>query len=149
MDREVYWRPLDSRFSRLETRLLQHRKWLEKETRNHVQPYAEIEQHRVQYVEFVRHQSDLGHSDRTLNDNGRIERRLKRVEKLCALFSGQFSLDGTNQSVTSAFPQSCDWFLKDSMYRHWKDGAFQSDQMNNRSALASTWQHRILFVQGK
>ncbi|KAL6707170.1 hypothetical protein ACN47E_004717 [Coniothyrium glycines] len=145
---EATWRPLDARFARLEARLVHHRKWLEKETSNYVQHYAEIEQYRNFYFEFLLRQSEPASNKRTIAEHERSGKRLRRVNKIQTWLSSYSTLTAIYDYDTSPFSGgSWVWFYDIPMYRRWKDGLFVSSIANDKSTLASTWQHRILFVQ--
>ena len=52
------WRPLDSRFARLQQRLLQHRIWILKEFGQREEDYATIVKCRREYTDFLTEQVD-------------------------------------------------------------------------------------------
>jgi hypothetical protein len=57
------WRPLDSRFARLEARLVRNKEWLEKELGRTETKYATAEKGRAKYREFLDKRSEAGESE--------------------------------------------------------------------------------------
>ncbi|KAF1849900.1 uncharacterized protein K460DRAFT_326227 [Cucurbitaria berberidis CBS 394.84] len=144
------WRPLDSRFARLEARIFHHRKWLEKETENQIQNYDDIAQHRNHYISYLNRQQDLnGYSNGEL-EHHRIAKRLRRVAKIKAWLSNRSSqAEKPDSGARQHSPNSCAWFLETQAYRNWKSDPFDRSKANDTNALENTWQHRVLFVQAK
>ncbi|CAO2658715.1 Nn.00g064380.m01.CDS01 [Neocucurbitaria sp. VM-36] len=142
------WRPLDSRFSRLEARLVHHRRWLEKETENQIQNYNEIAQHRSRYLSFLNHQQGLNGNNGGELEGQRLTRRLRRVEKVKLWLSNCPSLfEAPDSGPRQRSLNSCAWFLEMPAYRKWKNDSFEKGKANDITELENTWQHRVLFVQ--
>lgn len=130
-------------------RLSQHRRWLQKETESHIQNYAEITEHRNNYVSFLNHQQELNGSANGELEEQRLAKRLRRVDKIKRWLSNSSSSvedcdSGSQYQSSSTSP----WFLQDPAYRRWKGGRFDRSQANDEHILESNWQHRVLFVQG-
>lgn len=143
------WRPLDSRFSRLEARLTHHRRWLEKETENQIQNYDEIAQHRNRYFTFLNRQHDVNANNGGGLGDQRLAKRLRRVEKIKLwLSSGPSSVEVPNSNSRQQSLSSCAWFFETPAYLKWKNGSFEKSKANDKNDLEDTWQHRVLFVQG-
>jgi len=73
--RSPAWRPLDSRFTQLEARLLRHKIWLEGELGKSALDYATIAQHRRDYIEFLDKQAEDGEDNK---DSDLIEQRMAK-----------------------------------------------------------------------
>ncbi|KAF1839228.1 hypothetical protein BDW02DRAFT_231629 [Decorospora gaudefroyi] len=142
------WRPLDSRFSHLETRLAHHRKWLEKETENQIQAYADVAQRRKGYLNFLHRRSEVHSNGHSEQEEHRMSKRLKRVEKVQNWLLGASAVDAGNRSQ-SQHPKSCVWFLQSTVYCRWKVQPFDRTSANDKDTLENNWQHRVLFVQAK
>ncbi|KAH7085131.1 hypothetical protein BKA63DRAFT_499053 [Paraphoma chrysanthemicola] len=148
----VHWRPLDSRFARLEGRLIQHRRWLEKETESHVQDFAEVEHHRRKYLRYLHRQADVHATDApdAVLEEHRLLKRLRRVGIIQA-----WLLDVSHsEQVCSNVCQidqlgSCNWFLQAPKYQRWKKETFDPRRANDKDALKSDWHDRVLFVQAE
>ncbi|OAL48734.1 hypothetical protein IQ07DRAFT_513277 [Pyrenochaeta sp. DS3sAY3a] len=144
------WRPLDSRFARLEMRLSQHRRWLQKETESQIQNYAEITEHRNNYVSFLNHQQELNGSANGELEEQRLAKRLRRVDKIKRwLSNSSSSVEDCDSGSQYQSSNPSPWFLQDPAYRRWKGGRFDRSQANDEHVLESNWQHRVLFVQAK
>jgi hypothetical protein len=142
------WRPLDSRFARLEGRLIHHRRWLEKETESQVQDFAVVEQRRRKYLRSIHHQDIIRNSIGELQEH-RVAKRIKRVETVCNWISNgsQIQHAAANASVTEHLG-SCNWFFELKKYRDWKEVGFDASRANDRSTLQDNWHEQVLFVQG-
>jgi hypothetical protein len=143
------WRPLDSRFARLESRLTHHRRWLEKETESQVQEFAVVEQHRQNYLRFLHRQADVNVDANGDLEEHRMAKRMKRVEIVCKWHLN----DSPSQHVSTGANQleylgSCNWFLDTKKYFKWKKQAFERSRANDINALQDDWHDRVLFVQG-
>ncbi|KAH7359977.1 hypothetical protein BKA66DRAFT_426346 [Pyrenochaeta sp. MPI-SDFR-AT-0127] len=143
------WRPLDSRFSRLEARITQHRRWLEKETEGQVQNFAEVAQHRKNYLSFLQRQSEIDNNRHVNREEQRMAKRMRRVAKAKTWLSSCSSPVVSNTNTRQQVPKACDWFLEVPMYRKWKEDVFDRCTANDTSTLERTWQHRVLFVQAR
>jgi hypothetical protein len=143
------WRPLDSRFSRLETRIAHHRRWLEKETADQIQQYADVAQHRRMYVSYLHSQDEVNSNGHVENEDQRVAKRLRRVEKVQHWLSGSSAANASDRILELQQPNSCAWFLKTQAYCRWRDPSFGRNTANDKNTLESNWQHRVLFVQGK
>ncbi|RMZ66153.1 hypothetical protein GMOD_00005227 [Pyrenophora seminiperda CCB06] len=140
------WRPLDSRLVHLETRISQHKKWLQKETESQVQQYADVSLYRKDYLGFLQRYSEVKANGHVDHEDQRIAKRLRRVAKVQAWLSSSGmgnARDGNQQLHTN----SSDWFLHTDAYSRWRDKPFESTEANNSDALLGNWQHRVLFVQ--
>ena len=143
------WRPLDSRLVRLDARINQHRKWLQKETENHIQQYADVSLHRKDYLDFLQRQSEVkvnGHVD---HEDQRVAKRLRRVAKVQSWLSGSGIGNAYDNGQQQHHTHSTAWFLHTDAYVRWRDKPFENAEANDSDALVGNWQHRVLFVQGK
>ncbi|KAF2833974.1 hypothetical protein CC86DRAFT_312197 [Ophiobolus disseminans] len=140
------WRPMDSRFARLEARLTHHRRWLEKETESEVQDFSNIEHHRKRYVRFLRRQADANGNSAELEEE-RLAKRMRRIEIVRGWLSNSLVSKQTYRDINSDDIGSCNWFLDMTKYRKWKSRAFERSRANDLQALQSDWHDRILFVQ--
>jgi hypothetical protein len=143
------WRPLDSRFAHVETRIRQHRSWLERETDNEFQYYAEVSQQRRSYLSFLHRQSSADCNSQVEQDGQRLAKRLRRVEKVQSWLSTSASIDTTAHDFRQPYQDVCAWFLHAPAYTKWRDQRFDQSMANDQNAIASNWQHRVLFVQGR
>ncbi|KAF2848970.1 hypothetical protein T440DRAFT_427681 [Plenodomus tracheiphilus IPT5] len=149
-NQSVLWRPLDYRFARLESKLVHHRRWLEKETEGKVQNYAEVALRRREYVDFLNRQTEITGNDRADSDEQILARRIRRIDK-----ARKWLLNGTstplcdNCRALQPAAGSCDWFFKTPAYCRWKDVRFDRKKADDINALGGDWQHRILFVQAR
>ncbi|KAF2737363.1 hypothetical protein EJ04DRAFT_510470 [Polyplosphaeria fusca] len=139
----VLWRPLDSRFSHLQQRLVKHKEWFEAEMG--VQNPEFVAQHRRELLDFVRGQGET---------NGEVEvermsRRMKRVDKVRSWLAVCEYQDVYEQLVRQRHPGSCAWFLQRADYCNWKNAPFDEASANDTNALVSSCHERILFVQAK
>lgn len=146
---ETLWRPFDSRFAHIEIRLGQHRRWLETETANQTQYYADISQHRRSYIEFLQHQNGVILNGRVEQDEQRLAKRLRRVEKVQHWLSSSTSIATRSPGTQQPYQESCAWFLRITAYAQWRSRRFDSSIANDQEALLGNWQHRVLFVQGR
>ena len=146
---ETLWRPFDSRFAHLETRLGQHRRWLETETANQTQYYADISQHRRSYIEFLQRQNEVTVNGRVEQKEQRLAKRLRRVEKVQHWLSSSTLIATRSPGIQQPYQESCAWFLRVAAYAQWRSLRFDSSMANDQEALVGNWQHRVLFVQGK
>ncbi|KAF1940879.1 hypothetical protein EJ02DRAFT_405735 [Clathrospora elynae] len=142
------WRPLDSRFARLEARLTRHRRWLEKETENQVQDYANVAQHRKNYLNFLHRHNEVNSHGHAEHEEHRMAKRMRIIEKAQSWLSSSPVADKCDHSL-QLYPDSCAWFLGIPAYCRWRDQPFDRSTANDTDALESTWQHRVLFVQAK
>jgi hypothetical protein len=147
--RPELWRPLDSRFAHLETRLGYHKRWLEKETADQTQYYMDISQHRKNYVNFLQRQSGVNTTSRVEQEEQRLAKRARRVEKVQHWLSTSTSIGTRAPDHQQLYQKSCAWFLHIAAYAQWRSQQFDSNMANNQEALVGNWQHRVLFVQGK
>lgn len=143
------WRPLDSRLSRFEIRLSKHRRWLEKETENHVQHYADISHHRNNYLEFLHTQEQASGSSNVEQEGHINARRWRRVEKVRKWLHGSPESKQIDCRHASYDEESCAWFLQTPAYCNWRDQGFEKRMANDANFLMGNWQHRVLFVQGQ
>lgn len=144
----VSWRPLDSRLTRLEVRLGKHRRWLERETQNHVQQYADVSHYRKQYLDFLRNQERIRASDIPENEGQRTAKRWRRVEKARSWLCSSSALSQVDRRPEPYNPDSCAWFLQTSVYCKWRNRPFEKTVANDADFLVNSWQHRVLFIQG-
>jgi hypothetical protein len=142
------WRPLDSRFCRLEARLGHHRRWLEKETENQIQQFADIAQHRKMYIDYLHRQSEANSNNHAEDEEQRVARRLRRVEKVQNWLSSSSAIGANDRNSQQQHPNSCDWFLQTPAYCRWRDQPFDRSTANDKDILEGDWQHRVLFAQG-
>lgn len=144
------WRPLDYRFARFESKLIRHRRWLEKETEEQIQNYSDIVLNRQDYVGFLDRQIEVTGNNRTDTDEQILARRRRRIDRVRKWLSNGSSKPGSD---TCRHPQpplcSCDWFFKVPAYRRWKSIPFEPKKADDMNALGGDWQHRILFVQAR
>ncbi|EOA92353.1 uncharacterized protein SETTUDRAFT_170945 [Exserohilum turcica Et28A] len=145
----VSWRPLDSRLTRLEVRLGKHRRWLERETQNHVQQYADVSHYRKQYLDFLRNQERIRASDIPENEGQRTAKRWRRVEKARSWLCSSSALSQVDRRPEPYNPDSCAWFLQTSVYCKWRNRPFEKTVANDADFLVNSWQHRVLFIQAQ
>jgi hypothetical protein len=141
------WRPMDSRFAQLENRLTHHRRWLEKETENQVQDFAEIEHHRKAYIRLLHR-----HRDAPINgelEEERMAKRMRRVDIVRRWISKSSQHVISRESTRVEHLGSCNWFLELQKYRTWKHRPVERQHANSAEALQNDWHDRILFVQGE
>ena len=143
------WRPLDSRLSRFEIRLSKHRRWLEKETENHVQHYADISHYRSNYLEFLHNQEQASGSSSVEQEGQRNARRWRRVEKVRKWLHSSPESRQIDRRHELYDEESCAWFLQTPVYCKWRDQVFEKRMANDANFLMGNWQHRVLFVQGQ
>ncbi|KAL1797449.1 hypothetical protein ACET3X_004055 [Alternaria dauci] len=143
------WRPLDSRFAHVETRIKQHRGWLERETENEFQSYADVSQHRISYLSFLHRQNNVNRNGQVEHEGQRLAKRLRRVEKVQSWLSTSASVGTTTHDFHRPHQEFCAWFLHAPAYTKWRDQRFDQSMANDQDAMTSNWQHRVLFVQAK
>lgn len=143
----LQWRPIDSRFAQLESRLTHHRRWLAKETESQVQDFAEIEQHRKRYIRSLHRQAEPIGSNGEL-ERDRIAKRLRRVEVVRGWVLKASQTTEIIESTSIEHLGSCNWFMDLSNYRTWKGRKYDCTSANNAKTLQDDWHDRILFVQG-
>ncbi|CAE7193427.1 hypothetical protein HRS9139_08925 [Pyrenophora teres f. teres] len=143
------WRPLDSRLVRLEARISQHRRWLQKETETHVQQYADVTLHRREYLEFLHRQSEAKVNSPLDQEDQRVAKRLRRVTKVQSWLSSSGVGNTYDNSHQESHTNSTTWFLHTDAYVRWRDKPFDGTEANDRDSLVGNWQHRVFFVQAK
>lgn len=143
------WRPIDSRFVHLEARITQHRRWLEIETRNDVQAFADVEKQRAQYVTFLQQQDEVKPLGSNNEEQYRIAKRQRRLEKIAIWVSKtSYSEIGRNHVEGQRHRVINEQFLRTEKYRNWKHDSFEKVIANDSENLRHSWPDRILFVQG-
>ncbi|KAH7389505.1 hypothetical protein DE146DRAFT_165928 [Phaeosphaeria sp. MPI-PUGE-AT-0046c] len=147
--RHVAWRPLDSRFAQLEGRLGRHRKWLEKETESHLQDFAEVQQHRNQYVQYLHRRTAASSPVDGELEETRLAKRLRRIESVRSWLSGSSQHEHADAAYRANRANSCNWFLELAQYRRWKNTEFIEERANDASVLQDDWHDRVLFVQAE
>ncbi|USP76792.1 hypothetical protein yc1106_04066 [Curvularia clavata] len=145
----VSWRPLDSRLSRLETRLGKHRRWLEKEIENDIQNYSDVSLHRKQYLDFLHTQDQVKNSDHFEHEGQRAAKRWRRVYKVGDWLCNSPAVSQSDRRPRPYSLESCAWFLQTPIYRKWRDQPFENSIANDTHLLVDSWQHRVLFVQAQ
>ncbi|KAG9190705.1 hypothetical protein G6011_08793 [Alternaria panax] len=147
--KSALWRPLDSRFAHIETRIGQHRKWLEKEAENQLQYYLGVSKHRRNYLSFLHRPNGVNCNSQVEQEGQRLAKRLRRVEKVQIWLSNSTSVGTTAYDFHQPYQDSCVWFLRAPAYTKWRDQHFDQSMANDQDVLAGNWQHRVLFVQAK
>ncbi|KAF2035518.1 hypothetical protein EK21DRAFT_53964, partial [Setomelanomma holmii] len=146
----TFWRPIDSRFAQLETRLSKHRKWLVKETETEVQDFAEVEHQRRKYIRFLHRRLADHHETSNSLEEYRLAKRLRRVQVVEGWLSNDPHKEQPCRSVDD-FDQlgSCNWFLASEKYRLWKEAGFEPNHANDKGVLQNDWHNRVVFFQAK
>ncbi|KAI8934269.1 hypothetical protein NX059_009010 [Plenodomus lindquistii] len=141
-------RPLDYRFAKLESRLVYHRDWLEKETEVETQNYSEVALRRQEYAGFLNLGTHITSINHIFSEEQILAKRTRRIDK-----ARRWLLDGSPKPQTDhhqphqPLAGSCDWFFKESAFRRWRNTATDEQKSGDIHAMAGDWQHRILFVQ--
>jgi hypothetical protein len=116
---------------------------------NQTQNYDDVSQYRKSYLDYLHRQSNGNGNSRVQQDEQRLVKRLRRVEKVQAWLSTSTSMSTTAHGCPQSYQKSCAWFLGVPAYVRWRNQRFDSSIANNQDALVGNWQHRVLFVQGK
>ncbi|PZD26611.1 FCP1, TFIIF-interacting CTD phosphatase, NLI-interacting factor, partial [Pyrenophora tritici-repentis] len=142
------WRPLDSRLVRLEARISQHKRWLQKETETHVQQYADVSLQRKEYLDFLQRQSEAKVNGLLDQEDQRVAKRLRRVTKVQSWLSSSGTVNVCD-NIQQRHTNSTAWFLHKNAYIGWRDKPFDHSEANDTDSLVGNWQYRVLFVQAK
>jgi hypothetical protein len=121
---------------------------LEKETDTQIQQYEDIAQHRKMYINYLHHQGEVSGIGHVENEEQKVARRLRRVEKVQHWLSSSSAANVSDRIQDQQQANSCAWFLQTPAYCRWRDQPFERNTANDKNTLGSNWQHRVLFVQG-
>ncbi|KAF2018188.1 hypothetical protein BU24DRAFT_166726 [Aaosphaeria arxii CBS 175.79] len=139
------WKPLDTRFTHLQQRLVRHRRWVEATLAQDEEASA---RNRQKYIDVL-FPNVRTNSDATAEAD-RMARRIRRLDKVKGWLSSCCAYRDTyEQSLNSSHSGSGSWFLNIPEYCRWKNTPFNETNANSTDHLSETWLGRLLFVQAK